>query len=171
MLWAQSCTPLSQGRSLNLAEPCGHCCLPAQEWEVSHRKYCQRDKEFFSLKKNRKRTHFSGNWNHCPCMLVLTWGLGLWLEVRNVFTQVHQPIFPTITTWWCIYSPLSSEASRGVKSRCMCKEGAEDWGAGVWHGVPCSSVLMQDMHSWHRELCCPPLSMENKTTLRTKKKI
>lgn len=116
---------------------------------------------------HQEKTYFSGNWNHCPCVLVLTWGVGLWLEVRDVFTQVHQSISPR--TWRCIYNPLCSEASRGVKSRWMCKEGAEDWGAGVWHGVPCSSVLIQDMHSWHRELCCPQLCMENKTTFMTKK--
>lgn len=117
------------------------CCLPPWDRAMAHGKYCcQRGKELFSLKKTKKRTYFSGNWNHCPCMLVLTRGVGLWLEVRDVFTQVHQSISPT--TWWSIYNPLCSEVSRGVKSRCMCKEGAEVWEAGVWHGVPCSSVLM-----------------------------
>lgn len=127
----------------------------------------RRKKKQKNSPNHQEKTHFSGNWNHCPCVLVLTWGVGLWLEVRDVFTQVHQSISPR--TWWCIYNPLCSEASRGVKSRWMCKEGAEDWGAGVWHGVPCSSVLIQDMHSWHRELCCPQLCMENKTTFMTKK--
>lgn len=94
-----------------------------------------------SSQKSRRQTCFSGK-ELKPLSLFVNAcrGIVLWLEVRGVFTQVHQSICPL--TWWCIYNSLISEVSRGVKSRCMCEEVAEDQGTGVY-GMACPALQFQ----------------------------
>lgn len=153
--WEQSCTPLSRGRSLSpcralrgTALPGCGLRLPCWEWAMSHAKYfCKRGKELSSLKKNRKRTCFSEK-ELKPLSLFVNacMGVGLRLEVRDVFTQVHQSIWPV--TWWCTDNPLWSFKRSEIKMRVWGGSWrSRDW--CVWHGVPYPSGSMWNMPSWH----------------------
>ena len=91
-------------------------------------------------KKSRKRTCFSEK-ELKPLSLFVNacMGVGLRLEVRDVFTQVHRSIWPV--TWWCTYNPLWSFKRSEIKMRVWGGSWrSRDW--CVWHGVPYPSGSM-----------------------------
>lgn len=107
-------------------------------WAMSHTKcFCQRGKELFSLSppcKTAGKEHASlkRTWNHCFCLLILYRGRSVVRSEGCVYPglSIWAPfICPAV--WWCIYNSLFSEVSRGVKSRCICEEEAEDRGTSV----------------------------------------
>lgn len=150
MRWAQSCIPVSQ-RSLSLcralwalfcqAAACpgsGQC--PVENTAAKEAK--SSSPHLLPQKKNpRKRTHFFRNWNHCLCMLVLTWGVDLWLEVRDMFTQVHQSISPT--TWVMHLQPPLFWGFKRSEIKMYVQRGS--WGLRGWCVAWCALLFRFDV--------------------------
>lgn len=139
MSQAQLCAPLPHGKSLRwcraLRRDCtcypGYGQCPTQNASAKGAKSsspcllpCKTaGKERASLKRT---------WNHCSCLLILYRGRSVVRSEGCVYPglSIWAPsICPVV--WWCIYNSLFSEVSRGVKSRCICEKGAEDWGTSV----------------------------------------